>query len=134
MPQSKDLIMSEFEATEALPAEPKMPESIAIDAPVEDTAELHENQVPAPDAIFIGGGLSDPRVFEAAWEALKPGGRLVANTVSLASEARLIELFGRHGGELVRLEVSRSGKAGNTGNVFVWRPASPIVQWRVRKP
>ena len=53
--------------------------------------------------MFIGGGLSDARVFETAWAALKPGGRLVANAVSLASEAKLIELFGRHGGELVRL-------------------------------
>ena len=88
----------------------------------------------APDAVFIGGGLFDPRVVEAAWTALKPGGRLVANAVSLASEAKLIELFGCHGGELVRIEVSRSGKAGNSGNVFVWRPAAPIVQWRVRKP
>jgi precorrin-6B C5,15-methyltransferase / cobalt-precorrin-6B C5,C15-methyltransferase len=93
----------------------------------------------APDAVFIGGGLSDPRVFDAAWAALKPGRRLVANAVSLASEAKLIDLFGRHGGELVRLEVSRaskagSGKAGTSGNVFVWRPAAPIVQWRVRKP
>jgi precorrin-6Y C5,15-methyltransferase (decarboxylating) len=89
--------------------------------------------LPSPDAVFIGGGLSDPSVFDAAWAALNPGGRLVANAVSLATEARLIELFRRHGGELVRLEVARSGKAG-TGNVFVWRPAAPVIQWRVRKP
>lgn len=87
----------------------------------------------SPDAVFIGGGLSDPGVFEAAWSALKPGGRLVANAVSLQSEARLIELFQRHGGELVRLEVAKAGKAG-TGGVFVWRPAAPIIQWRARKP
>ncbi|MBS0517751.1 MAG: precorrin-6y C5,15-methyltransferase (decarboxylating) subunit CbiE [Proteobacteria bacterium] len=88
----------------------------------------------APDAVFIGGGLSKADVFEAAWSALKPGGRLVANAVSLASEAGLIALFQRHGGELVRLEVTRAGKAGDSGKVFVWRPAAPIVQWRVRKP
>jgi precorrin-6Y C5,15-methyltransferase (decarboxylating) len=64
---------------------------------------------------------------------LKPGGRLVANAVSLQSEARLIELFQRHGGELVRLDVAKAGKAG-TGAVFVWRPAAPIIQWRARKP
>jgi precorrin-6B C5,15-methyltransferase / cobalt-precorrin-6B C5,C15-methyltransferase len=90
-------------------------------------------ELPRPDAIFIGGGLSDPGVFEAAWSALKSGGRLVANAVSLQSEARLIEFFRRHGGELVRLEVAKAGKAG-TGGVFVWRPAAPIVQWRARKP
>jgi precorrin-6Y C5,15-methyltransferase (decarboxylating) len=89
--------------------------------------------LPTPDAIFLGGGLSDPAVFEAAWSALKPGGRLVANAVSLQSEARLIELFQRHGGELVRLDIAKAGKAG-TGAVFVWRPAAPIIQWRARKP
>jgi precorrin-6Y C5,15-methyltransferase (decarboxylating) len=88
--------------------------------------------LPPPDAIFIGGGLSDPAVFDGAWRALKPGGRLVANAVSLATEARLIELFQRHGGELVRLDVARAGRVGG-GKVFVWRPAAPIVQWRVTK-
>ncbi|TAJ91910.1 MAG: precorrin-6y C5,15-methyltransferase (decarboxylating) subunit CbiE [Reyranella sp.] len=87
----------------------------------------------APDAVFIGGGLSDEATFETAWAALKPGGRLVANAVSLASQARLIDLFGRHGGEIVRLDVARAGTAG-AGTVFVWRPAAPIVQWRVSKP
>ena len=89
--------------------------------------------LPSPDAVFLGGGLSNPGLFEAAWTALKPGGRLVANAVSIQSEARLIEYFQRHGGELVRLEVSKAGKAG-TGGVFVWRAAAPIVQWRARKP
>lgn len=88
---------------------------------------------PAPDVVFVGGGLSNPGLFEAAWAALKPGGRIVANGVSLATEARLIDYFGRHGGELVRLEVSRAGRAGTT-STFVWRPAAPIVQWRARKP
>ena len=89
--------------------------------------------LPIPDAIFLGGGLSNAGLIDAAWAALKPGGRLVANAVSLQSEARLIEYFQRHGGELVRLDVSKAGKAG-TGGVFVWRAAAPIVQWRARKP
>lgn len=89
--------------------------------------------LPTPDAAFIGGGLAEPGLFEAVWSALRPGGRLVANAVSLASEARLIEHFQRHGGELLRLEVAKAGKAG-TGGVFVWRPAAPIVQWRATKP
>ncbi len=104
---------------------------------VEGRAPQVLQDLPAPDAVFIGGGLSNDAVFEAAWSALKPGGRLVANAVSLATEARLIEYFREHGGELVRLEVSRAGPAGKrgagTGNVFVWRPAAPIIQWRVRK-
>lgn len=89
--------------------------------------------LPSPDAIFVGGGLSAPDLFEKAWQALKPGGRLVANAVSLQSEAQLIGYLQKHGGELVRLDVSKAGKAG-TGNVFVWRTAAPIVQWRARKP
>lgn len=87
----------------------------------------------APDAIFLGGGLSNAGLLEAAWSALKPGGRIVANAVSIASEALLIAAFQDQGGELVRLEVAKAGKAG-TGSVFVWRPAAPIVQWRVTKP
>ncbi|TMJ31288.1 MAG: precorrin-6y C5,15-methyltransferase (decarboxylating) subunit CbiE [Alphaproteobacteria bacterium] len=90
--------------------------------------------LPAPDAVFIGGGLGDAGVFEAVWSALKPGGRLVANAVSLGSEAMLIELFQRHGGELTRIEIAKSGPAGRSGKVFVWRPAAPIIQWRVTKP
>lgn len=89
--------------------------------------------LPAPDAVFLGGGLSVPGLVEAAWQALKPGGRIVANAVSLASEAKLIACFQAHGGELVRLDVSKAGKAGQ-GNVFVWRAAAPIVQWRASKP
>ncbi len=90
--------------------------------------------LPAPDAVFIGGGLGDAGLFDAVWLALKPGGRLVANAVSLGSEAKLIELFQRHGGELTRLEIAKSGPAGRSGKVFVWRPAAPIIQWRVTKP
>jgi len=90
--------------------------------------------LPAPDAVFIGGGLGDAGLFEAVWSALKPGGRLVANAVSLGSEAKLIELFQRHGGELTRIEIAKSGPAGRSGKVFVWRPAAPIIQWRVAKP
>ncbi|MBN9486590.1 MAG: precorrin-6y C5,15-methyltransferase (decarboxylating) subunit CbiE [Alphaproteobacteria bacterium] len=100
---------------------------------VQDRAPEALADLPSPDAVFVGGGLSNAQVFDVAWAALKPGGRLVANAVSLATEARLIELFQRHGGELVRLDVARAGKAGS-GDVFVWRPAAPIIQWRVRKP
>jgi len=86
---------------------------------------------PRPDAVFIGGGLSDAGVLDGAWSALKPGGRLVANAVSIDSEGRLIEWFQRHGGELVRFQVS---KAHEIGTVFAWRSATPVTQWRVRKP
>jgi precorrin-6B C5,15-methyltransferase / cobalt-precorrin-6B C5,C15-methyltransferase len=83
-----------------------------------------------PDAVFIGGGMMDDGVFEAAWSALKPGGRLVANAVSLETEARLAGYFQQFGGELIRLQVAR---ADRVGAVSGWRPAMPVTQWRVRK-
>jgi precorrin-6Y C5,15-methyltransferase (decarboxylating) len=64
---------------------------------------------------------------------LKPGGRIVANAVSLSSEARLIECFQKHGGEITKLQVAKAGRAG-AGDVFVWRHAAPVTQWRARKP
>jgi len=84
-----------------------------------------------PDAAFIGGGISDQGVFDAVWSRLKPGGRLVANAVSLEGEARLAELFRAHGGELLRLAVSH---AKPVGSMHGWKPAMPVTQWRVTKP
>ncbi len=81
-----------------------------------------------PDAVFVGGGLGAPGVFEACWRALRPGGRFVANTVTLESEALLVRLHERHGGRLTRLEVSRAEPIGGfTG----WVPARPVTQWSV---
>jgi precorrin-6Y C5,15-methyltransferase (decarboxylating) len=84
-----------------------------------------------PDAVFIGGGMMDDGVFEAAWSALKPGGRLVANAVSLETEARLAGYFQQFGGDLIRLQVARADRVGAMSG---WRPAMPVTQWRVRKP
>ncbi len=84
-----------------------------------------------PDAVFVGGGMMDDGVFETVWAALKPRGRLVANAVSLETEARLADYFSRFGGELIRLQVARADKVGTMSS---WRPAMPVTQWRVRKP
>ena len=65
------------------------------------------------------------------WAALKAGGRLVANAVSLESEAKLIDLSQAFGGDLTRLSVAR---AERLGEVTMWQPAKPITQWRVQKP
>ncbi len=99
---------------------------------VEKAAPAAFEGLPAPDAIFVGGGLSDPGLLDAAWAALKPGGRIVANAVSLSSEARLIDCFQKHGGEITKLQVAKAGRAGK-GEVFVWRHAAPVTQWRARK-
>ena len=83
----------------------------------------------APDAVFIGGGLSR-EVFEAAWHALRPLGRLVANAVTLESEAVLVALHRTHGGQLVKIMVQRAEPIGpHTG----WRPLMPVTQWSLIK-
>lgn len=84
----------------------------------------------APDAVFVGGGVAAPGVIEACWEALRPGGRLVANAVTLAGERALLEWHGRVGGELTRMAVSR---AEPLGDGFAWRPLMPVTRWAVRK-
>ena len=85
--------------------------------------------LPAPDAVFIGGGLSH-RTFTAAWAALRPLGRLVCNAVTLESEALLFELHGAHGGQLVKLGVNR---AEPVGSLTGWRPLMPVTQWSLIK-
>ncbi|KQX49587.1 MULTISPECIES: bifunctional cobalt-precorrin-7 (C(5))-methyltransferase/cobalt-precorrin-6B (C(15))-methyltransferase [unclassified Streptomyces] len=83
-----------------------------------------------PSAVFIGGGLTAPGLLDTCWEALQPGGRLVANTVTLESEALLADRYRRHGGELVRLAVATAVPVGGfTG----WRQAMPVTQWSVTK-
>ncbi|TBU81526.1 cobalamin biosynthesis bifunctional protein CbiET [Pseudomonas daroniae] len=85
----------------------------------------------APDAIFIGGGVTAPGVLDSCWRGLKPGGRLVANAVTLQSEAALIAFRGEHGGELTRIEVAQ---ARPLGGFDTWRAALPITLLHVSKP
>ncbi len=68
--------------------------------------------LPAPDAIFIGGGASDAGVLDAASRALRPGGRLVVNAVTLETEALLLARHGALGGELIRIAISRADAVG----------------------
>ncbi|MFE6737177.1 precorrin-6y C5,15-methyltransferase (decarboxylating) subunit CbiE [Streptomyces tubercidicus] len=87
--------------------------------------------LPTPDAVFIGGGLTAPGLLAACWAALPAGGRIVANTVTLESEALLADWYRRHGGELVRLAVAHAVPVGGfTG----WRQAMPVTQWAAVKP
>jgi precorrin-6Y C5,15-methyltransferase (decarboxylating) len=79
-----------------------------------------------PSAIFIGGGGSEPGVLDAAIAALRPGGRLVANAVTLEFEALLLAQHAELGGSLTRLSVDR---ADAVGSMTAWRPAMPIMQW-----
>lgn len=84
-----------------------------------------------PDVIFVGGGGGDVAIFEACWAALRSGGRLVINSVSLQTEALLLGLHEAHGGELRRLCVESVVKLGTMSG---WRPAMPVMQWRIDKP
>jgi precorrin-6Y C5,15-methyltransferase (decarboxylating) len=82
--------------------------------------------LPTPDAVFIGGGGSDAGVMEAAISALRPGGRLVANAVTLEMEVVLLAHQARLGGSLIRIDIAR---AAPVGGMQGWRPAMPVTQW-----
>lgn len=84
-----------------------------------------------PDAVFIGGGINNPKLLETSWSALPSGGRLVANAVTLEGEGALIAARQSHGGDLVRLEVSH---AEPIGRFTSWRPKLAVTQWRAVKP
>ena len=84
----------------------------------------------APDAVFIGGGLSAAGNVETCWERLKPDGRLVANAVTVEGELALARWHAELGGTLTRVAVSR---AEAIGSVTAWRPLWPITQLRAVK-
>ncbi|MDS9948194.1 MAG: precorrin-6y C5,15-methyltransferase (decarboxylating) subunit CbiE [Planktomarina sp.] len=96
---------------------------------VDGSAPLALIELPPPDAVFVGGGLTN-EVFDAAWAALKPLGRFVANAVTLESEKILMELLEKHGGELSRLAVSR---AEPVGQYHGWRSFMSVTQWSIIK-
>ncbi len=94
-----------------------------------DIATALPNLAP-PDAVFIGGGLSNKRLVETVWQALKPGGRIVSNAVTLESEQVLAAAHASFGGELSRIAVSNAEPVGeHTG----WRTAMTVTQWSVTK-
>jgi len=82
--------------------------------------------LPTPDAVFVGGGLSVDGLVETCLQALRPGGRLVANAVTVEGEARLFALHGKHGGHLTRIAVSRAEPVGAFQG---WRALMPVTQW-----
>jgi len=86
--------------------------------------------LPAPDAVFIGGGVTAAGVVQACWDALGPGGRLVANAVTIEGQAVLTDWRQRRGGTLTRIGVER---ADGLGALTTWRPALPVVQWSICK-
>ena len=85
----------------------------------------------APDAVFVGGGVSVPGLVETCWTALKPGGRLVANAVTLEGEAALLAWRNGNGGELTRYTIARAEPVGPFQG---WRPMMPVTQYAATKP
>lgn len=86
--------------------------------------------LPAPDAVFIGGGVS-PELIDEAYARLRPGGRIVVHTVTLDSEALLVAARARYGGELRRISVER---AEPLGRYLSWTPARAVTHWATVKP
>lgn len=136
-------------AIEWLLAHPRC-EAVAIEAEPERAARLRRNAdrlgvdrlvlvngsapaalagLAAPDAVFIGGGLCEA-MLDALWQILPSGCRVVANAVTLESEALLAHWQTRAGGSLTRIELA---EARPLGSRRAWRPAYPIVQWSGRR-
>lgn len=86
--------------------------------------------LPQPDAVFIGGGLTTPDLVARCWLALRPGGRLVANAVTIESEQQLLHWRGNLGGDLTRIAIQRTEPVGQ---FLGWRAMVPVTQWVVQK-
>lgn len=96
-----------------------------VNAPTRDAVA----GLPAPDAVFIGGG-ADRQVVDTAWNALRPGGRLVVHTVTLQTEQLVLDAMQRYGGTLRRITIER---AEPLGRYLSWTPARPVVEWAVTR-
>jgi precorrin-6Y C5,15-methyltransferase (decarboxylating) len=97
---------------------------------VEGRAPAALDGLPAPDAVFVGGGATVPGLLESCWAALRPGGRLVVNAVTLESESLVGRWYGELGGDLVRLAVQNASPLGGfTG----WRAMMPVTVWSVTR-
>lgn len=87
--------------------------------------------MPVPDAVFLGGAVANETLFHACWTALRPGGRLVANAVTLEGEQALYARHARLGGELLRLDIAALDSVGSHRAL---RPRLPVTQWSVTRP
>jgi precorrin-6Y C5,15-methyltransferase (decarboxylating) len=86
--------------------------------------------LPPPDALFIGGGLTTENLLATCWQALPAGGRLVANAVTIESEQTLLQWHSQWGGDLIRVAIQR---AAPIGKFLGWKAMAPVTQWAVVK-
>jgi precorrin-6Y C5,15-methyltransferase (decarboxylating) len=88
------------------------------------------DDLPAPHAVFVGGGATAPGLLDTCLAALQPGGRIVVHGVTLETEALLARRYAEHGGELTRIQVEHAAPIGSfTG----WTPARAVTQWALSK-
>lgn len=115
-------------------AERMMRNALSLGVPelqiIEGKAPEALSGLPSPDAIFIGGGGTNPSVIDAAWAALPEGCRLVANAVTIETQADLMRRHVAMGGTLSKIEVSR---ADPVGPFHGWRASMPVIQWVIVK-
>jgi len=97
---------------------------------VQGKAPAALTDLPTPDAIFIGGGVTAPGLLATCWTALRSGGRLVANAVTVESELQLLQLHQQVGGELTRIAIQRTQMIGG---FLGWKPLIPVTQLVVVK-
>ncbi|MCE2575874.1 precorrin-6y C5,15-methyltransferase (decarboxylating) subunit CbiE [Komagataeibacter sp. FNDCR2] len=86
--------------------------------------------LPPPDAVFIGGGVSNPGMLDAAWQVLPAHGRLVANAVTLESEAAVMAAHAKWGGTLTRMQVEHLEPIGR---FHAFRPGMGVTTYAVHR-
>lgn len=88
------------------------------------------DETSVPDAIFVGGGVTQDGMLDACWARLRPGGRMVVNAVTAESEALVLQWHARLGGDLHKFQIYRGEPLGG---FTAWRPQLPVAQWSVTK-
>jgi precorrin-6Y C5,15-methyltransferase (decarboxylating) len=97
---------------------------------VHGTAPAALPDLPTPDAVFVGGGVT-AEVLDTCWSALASAGRLVVHAVTMETEMIITDQWRRWGGELTRIAVEHLERIGAYHG---WKPARAVVQWSVSKP
>jgi precorrin-6Y C5,15-methyltransferase (decarboxylating) len=87
------------------------------------------DSLPPPDAVFIGGGANET-LLSRLWTLVPAGTRLVINAVTIETEALVLDWSARHGGKLLKIDLSEPSAIGTRRG---WRAALPILQWSVTR-
>ena len=96
---------------------------------VEGAAPEALGGLPRPDAVFIGGGLSDA-LIDWLWQHLEPETRIVANAVTLETMAIITDAQARLGGDLMKVDLAMAAPIGRFRG---WKSSYPVVQWSVTR-